>query len=295
MKKESFYLSSNCDGLKIYVTTFIPEGKIKGIVQISHGMTEHQVYYYDLMEFLCKNGYLCVINDHRGHGMSVKDIKDLGYFYEEKGDYIVEDLHQVTEYIKSKYGNLKVCLFGHSMGSLVVRKYIKKYDKDIDKLIVCGSPSINKITGLGLFLCNIVKLFKGDRYRSKMLNGLALTNKGIETWLSKNKEYIDKYKHDKYCNYIFTVNGFINLIHLVRDVYSKSGWCLNNKNLDIYFIAGSNDEVIKSGKLFIESVSFLKDMGYSNITYKLYKDSYHVVFIDNASEVFEDTLHFIEK
>ena len=50
MDKESFYLESNCDGLKIYVTTYIPKGKIKGIVQFSHGMAEHQTYYYDFMD-----------------------------------------------------------------------------------------------------------------------------------------------------------------------------------------------------------------------------------------------------
>ena len=49
MKKESFYLKSNCDGLNIYVTSFIPNGKPKGIIQFVHGMIEHQIYYYELM------------------------------------------------------------------------------------------------------------------------------------------------------------------------------------------------------------------------------------------------------
>lgn len=40
------------------------------------------------------------------------------------------------------------------MGSLIVRKYIKKYDKDIDKLIVCGSPSINPMSKPGHLITN---------------------------------------------------------------------------------------------------------------------------------------------
>ena len=103
MKKNSFYLESNCDGLKLYVSIFEAKGKPRGIVQFAHGMVEHQIYYYDFIEYLCNNGYICVINDHRGHGKSVKNEDDLGYFYEEKGDYVVEDLHQITLYVKDKY------------------------------------------------------------------------------------------------------------------------------------------------------------------------------------------------
>ncbi len=295
MDIDKFNLESKCDGLMLFVTMYIPKGKIKGIVQFAHGMTEHQVYYYDFMKYLCEKGYLCVINDHRGHGISTRKLDDLGYFYEEKGDYIVEDLHQITEYVKDRYKGLDVYLFGHSMGSLIVRKYIKKYDKDIKKLIVCGSPSINKSVGFGLFLCKLIKLFKGEKYRSRLINGLVLTNKGPGVWLTYDKEYLEAYKKDRYCNYIFTINGFINLIHLVKDVYSKKGWVLNNKDLEIYFIAGREDMVIKNEKKFIESINFLKNIGYNNVTYKLYDNCRHVIFMDNKEEVYKDVLEFIEK
>ena len=94
---------------------------------------------------LCNNGYISVIHDHRGHGKSVKDAVDLGYFYDDSGKAIIEDAHQVTTWMKERYGGeLPYHLFGHSMGSLVVRCYLKKYDDELDSLIVCGSPSENK-------------------------------------------------------------------------------------------------------------------------------------------------------
>ena len=121
-------IKSACDELMLDVLTIFPKGEIKGIVQISHGMAEHKERYIPFMEFLSQNGYVTVIHDHRGHGKSIKAKKDLGYFYEEKAEYIVEDLHQITNFIKNKYPNQKVILLGHSMGSMLVRKYIKKYD-----------------------------------------------------------------------------------------------------------------------------------------------------------------------
>ena len=294
MKKEFFKIKSNCDGLELDVALFIPD-KIFGLVQLSHGMVEHKEYYYDFMEYLAKNGYACIINDHRGHGRSIKNISDLGYLYEESSDYLVEDLHQITMYLKNKFPNKELVLFGHSMGSLIVRKYLKKYDFEINKLIVCGSPSINKMSKIGLILSKTVKLLKGERYRSNFLNKLALSNDETNSWISDNKEYIDKYNNDKLCGYIFTTNGFINLTNLMIDVYSKRDWKLKNKKLPIFFIAGRNDSVIKSEKLWHKSISFLKDVGYKNITYKLYDDMKHaILFEKNNANVLKDIIDFIK-
>ncbi len=42
---------------------------------------------------------------------------------------------------KKEYPDLPFILMGHSMGSLVVRTYAKEHDRELDALIVCGSPS----------------------------------------------------------------------------------------------------------------------------------------------------------
>ena len=294
MKKEFFIIKSNCDGLELDVALFIPK-EIKGIVQLSHGMVEHKEYYYDFMKYLVDNGFACIINDHRGHGKSVKSERDLGYLYDETSDYLVEDLHQITKYIKEKYPNKKIILFGHSMGSLIVRKYLKKYDYEIDKLIVCGSPSINKMSKIGLILSKIIKLIKGDRHRSNILNNLALSNDRTNSWLSNNKEYINKYSHDKLCGYVFTTNGFINLTNLMVDVYSRKNWILKNKNLPIFFIAGKEDIIIKNEKMWMKSINFLTSIGYKNIKYKLYDKMKHAILFEEDNEVvLRDIIDFIK-
>lgn len=156
-------------------------------------MCEHKERYLDFIEYLNDCGYVVIIHDHRGHGKSVLDETDLGYFYGEGARAIVEDVHQLTNYIKKKYPNLPVCLFGHSMGSLVVRNYIQKYDHEINALIVCGSPSKNKLAGLGKLLCKAIAMVKGisiivNYYRKCLLvlliralisqmNGFAVTAK----------------------------------------------------------------------------------------------------------------------
>ena len=156
MKKEYIKINSNCDGLPLGAAIYQPEADdwnrsgpssagsaidedcIKGVVQFSHGMAEHKERYYPLMEYLAANGFASAINDHRGHGESVRAKEDRGYFYDDTSDFVVEDIHQITTELKKRFPGKPVYLFGHSMGSLIVRKYIKKYDDEISKLIVCG-------------------------------------------------------------------------------------------------------------------------------------------------------------
>lgn len=293
MKKESLFLKSKQDGLDLYVTIFTPKDKPKGIVQFAHGMIEHQIYYYDFMEFLTNKGYITIINDHRGHGKSVKKEEDLGYFYDDSADFVVEDLHQVTMYIKDKYKDLPVYLFGHSMGSLISLSYIKKYDKDIEKLIICGLPSNRHGYKIGGLFTKLYSKLRSDKYRSKTLNGMVLP-KSNTNWLTTNMEYLKETRKDKYNNFLFTNNGILNLTTLLKKIYSNKGWELNNKDLNILFIAGSEDKIIINEKEWLESINFFKEIGYKKVESKLYKDCKHAVFKDNEEEIFKDVLNFLE-
>ena len=143
-KTTEYTMKSNSDGLRISVLCIEPDTAPKAVLQMAHGMAEHKERYIGLMEYLASRGYVCVMNDHRGHGKSICFAEDLGYFGKVGAKYIVDDLHQITLDLRAKYPGLPLFLYGHSMGSLVVRCYRSIYEKDIDGLIVCGSPGRNE-------------------------------------------------------------------------------------------------------------------------------------------------------
>lgn len=294
-------IKSKKDNLEIELAISEPlEGEPKGIVQISHGMAEHKERYFDFMEYLSSKGYVCVIHDHRGHGASAKEINDLGYFYTEDISYIIEDLYQVTEYITSRYKNLNLYIFSHSMGTLVSRNYLKKYDEKIQKIILCGPPTENKLAGVGIFLAKLTKVLKGEKYRSRFLNTLTFgsynTKHKIENgWICSNEKAVEGYNKDNLCGYIFTTNGFINLFKLMKEAYSKKNWQVKNKNMPIFIIAGKDDKVIQNEEKFNHLKSFLHSIGYVNIKSKLYEGKRHeLINEDNHMEVYQDVLNFIE-
>ena len=291
---------SKKDNLQLEISIMEPKEKPKAIVQISHGMAEHKERYYDFMNYLAKNGYICVIHDHRGHGASVNNNNDLGYFYSEDINYIVDDLYQVTKYIKEKYKNLDVILFSHSMGTLVARNYLKKYDDKISKVILCGPPTENKLSGLGLRIAKILKPFYSKNKPNKILNKMTFgnynKNLNIENeWICSNVDIVKKYNEDELCGYIFTTNGFINLFKLMKKAFESKDWNVKNKNLKWFIIAGKEDPVIQNEAKFNDLFKFIKSIGYKDVTSKLYENMRHEILNEkNNIEVYEDIVKWIK-
>lgn len=297
---EKIKIKSEKDGLELELTIIEPKGKPKAVVQISHGMSEHKERYYDFMNYLAGHGYACVIHDHRGHGASVKDKKDLGYFYTDDINFIVDDLYQVTKYIKNKYKNLDCFLFSHSMGTLVARNYLKKYDSEIKKLVLCGPPTKNNLTEVAIFLAKLSSLF-GDRRVNNFLNKLTFGsyNKNNELdneWVCSNRDTVNDYNSDDLCGFVFTTNGFLNLYKLMKGSFDKSNWNITNKDLDILLIAGKDDPVIQNSDKFNDLIKFLKEIGYVNIKSKLYDKKRHELLNELENEkIYQDILSFLSE
>ena len=75
-----------------------------GVVQIAHGMAEHIGRYSDFASFLASNGFVVCGNDHLGHGKSVNDSSEYGFFAEKDGHIrLVDDMHILTKIMKKKY------------------------------------------------------------------------------------------------------------------------------------------------------------------------------------------------
>lgn len=281
--KEHLKIHSDFDQLPLDVIITSPSHPI-GIVQISHGMCEHKERYLDFMHFLNQNGYVCCIHDHRGHGQSLYSQNDLGYFYKDGHIGIVEDLHQITKIMKKRYPYLPLYLFGHSMGSLVVRCYIKKYDQDIDGLFVCGSPSYNKNISLGIHLTSLLSRIKGEHYRPQIIQkiGFDAFNKNFDktipnSWICSDKKIVEAYNKNPLCHFTFTNNGFYSMFQLMKETYSDDHWQLHHPTIPIHFIAGRLDPCIINEKEFNKAVQHLKDIGYSKISAQLFDGMRHEI------------------
>ena len=147
------------EGTEIYVYVWMPDEKVaaKGIVQIAHGMAETGARYERFAKKLTDNGYIVYINDHRGHGKTAKTVENLGYLAETQGfQWLIEDLHKLTEIIQKENPKLPLFLLGHSMGSFVTQRYIMLYGRKLKGAILSGS---NGKQGIILNLAQLLAKF----------------------------------------------------------------------------------------------------------------------------------------
>ncbi len=259
-------IASPSDGLAISIIICEPFTAPKGIVQLVHGMCEHKERYEPFMEFLAANGFASVIHDHRGHGESVRSAEDLGYFYEGGFTAMIDDIKAVTERVRMEHPDLPLILIGHSMGSMAVRSFAKRYDDMLSGLIICGSPSRNSGAPAGRIIARLYAMAAGKKCRPRLIQRLAFgsfnrrfRHEGSpNAWICSDPEIVRNYDKDPLCNFRFTANGFINLFSLMQDAYSISGWHPRRPDMPVLFISGEDDPCLIDHSRFDHAVNTMR-------------------------------------
>lgn len=304
MHREYSYASTS--GLcNIYAQSWTPSfpRKVKAIFQITHGMAEHSNRYENFGTFLAENGIAVFINDHIGHGKSVSDEKELGYFGEEKDSwkFMVEDAKLLTDIAVKEYPDTPIVFFGHSMGSFVARSYTAKYGDALSGAIFCGTSGTNPAAGLAVMIAEFVAKRKGSHYRSDFIDSLAFGsyNKKFKNaitkfdWLSRDGKEVEKYINDDLCGFVFTANGYRDLFSLLRSVSSSAWYHAVPQSLPILIISGSMDPVGEYGNGVRQVFQDLKKTVH-DVKIKLYSDARHEILNEtNRSEVYNDILTWI--
>ncbi len=306
MIKKEFSFSSVSNLADIHAASYIPEnGEIKAVIQVAHGMAEHLERYEKFAAALCEKGYALYINDHLGHGASIKNKDELGYFGEKDGwKNFVEDCYKLTCIIKEENPSVPVIFFGHSMGSFVARAYSIKYAKEIAGAIYCGTAGPNPAAGAGILLTKCIAKIKGTHYRSKLIDkvGFGAYNNKFEgrtafDWLSRDNEEVDKYIADDLCGYLFTAYGYRDLFSLLSYVSSPEWFSGLSEKLPVLMIAGAMDPVGEYGKGIEKVYKSLCDAGKINVQRILYPNARHEILNEKAcfDDVCNDVISWIEE
>lgn len=304
-KKEYKFKSSSglCD---ISAWGYFPENisDAKGIIQIAHGMAEHHERYEDFITFLNDNGYIVFINDHLGHGKSVKNDDELGYFGDKAGYiYLVEDMKKLSDTAKSECPGLPFILFGHSMGSMLARLYTERYASELNAAVYCGTSGPNPAAKPGVAVTKMIASSKGSHHRSKFIDNLAFGsyNKKFKPqrtsfdWLTKDNTIVDKYIADPYCGFLFTAYGYRDLLTLVAAINRPDWYTAIPSELPVYLISGEDDPVGNYGKGVRVVYDTLVNTKHTNTQMKLFANDRHEILNElDKDDVYKSILDWLE-
>lgn len=293
-------------GLDINCYKWIPEGEVKAVIQIVHGMAEHAVRYTEFAEKLMENGYIVYAYDHRGHGYTAKSIDELGYM-DDNDNFMamVKNAKEISDLIKSNHKEIPLILFGHSMGSFISQRYIELYGNEIEGVILSGTNGKQKapILNLGISVSGLEIKIKGRKHKSKVMDKLSFgsfnnnfkPNRTNFDWLSSDEKEVDKYINDPYCGSLFTSSFFYDFLRGLKAIHIEDNLNKIPKNLPVYIFAGDKDPVGGMGKGIINLYDLYKTLNIKDVDYKLYKDGRHEMLNEvNKCEVIDDVLGWLK-
>lgn len=269
------------DGREVQLYVWDDVTNPKAVVKIAHGMAEHSARYGDFAEYLNNCGYIVVMNDHRGHGLSSAK----GSYGYEDGDMWtnnVRDQLAILDYCRQKY-NLPLFMMGHSYGSFITQAVIEEHP-DVNGFILCGS---NYIKGASYSLCKVIARSmcrnKGGRQPAQLIVNLSFKMyekkfPGANAWLNRDEQEVAKYNSDEMCGFVCSANFYRTFMEGISKLYKKEYFRQINVDKPLLLIAGEQDPVGEYSKGVKKLDKFYREkVGTKDVTMHLYKDARHEI------------------
>lgn len=299
MTKREFTFPSTDERTQIHGIEWIPDGEVKAVLQICHGMVEYINRYHDFAVYLAERGICVVGHDHLGHGKSICSEEEHGFFPQPDGNKcVIGDIHKLRGMTKEKYPHVPYFMLGHSMGSFLLRQYLTMYADGLAGAVIMGTgyqPLM--ILKAGQMVCKIVAAFKGWKYRSELVNSLSFGsfNKKFEPaetpkdWVTSDKVIRDAYVKDPLTSFTFTVGGYYQMFEGMKVLDTKGSVDKIPKDIPVFFVAGADDPVGNFGKGVTKIYEKYKGAGIQDVSMKLYPNDRHEILNEtDRAQVYED-------
>lgn len=288
------------EGGNVCLHIWEPQGDVRALYQICHGMAEYVMRYDEFARALNEKGYLVFGIDHPGHGDS-EGVR--GHFADKDGwTYLCECNVKAAQTVKERYPGKKLTLMGHSMGSFVARTIAARYKETADDYIFMGTAGPNPAAGAGIALATVM-MPSSRRKENKFLGNLSTgvygkaekTYKTPLDWLNTNDDEVQKYIADENCGFNFTTAGYRDLLTGLKFISSKKWAEMLDKEKRYLIVSGDRDPVGDMAKGVKVVYERMKDAGL-NVEMKLYSGYRHEILNDACkNEVTDDIISFLEE
>lgn len=297
----------SADGIhQVHAVTWSAGEEAKGVVQLTHGLSEYILRYDGFARFLNARGFHVVGHDHLGHGKTAIAPWEYGCFPEKNGWRIVnEDIHTLREWAGKEWPGLPHFLLGHSMGSFQARTYLINYPGTIDGCILLGTGQEKAGTvAAGKAVAGAIIRLKGRNYVSKLVTQMSLgaynsafkPNRTGADWISRDEAVVDAYIADPLCRFKPTVGMFRDMMEGLQQIGRYDELLKMDRSTPVAFFSGEEDPVGANGQAVKRVYELFREAGCTDVSITLYPGARHEILNEiNRQEVYEDILTWIEK
>jgi len=274
-----------------------PEQKVKAVLQITHGMTEHMDRYETFAADLCGQGIAVAGFDLRGHGKNPGN-PEIASFGKGGWEASIEDMRLFFEELQHRFPGTPHYMLGFSLGSFLLREYLTKYpcEGELAGAIIAGTgyqPGWLMTIMRAIVKGEIKKAgFDGTTDLVKQLsfgtyNQKFNPNRTAADWLCSDVETLDRYLADPLVRKDISTGLFWELLGSMKrsgSVFEYDGW---DTGLPILLISGQEDPVGNGGKGVAHLYKQMKKSGMEQVTLRLFPGARHDIFHEEASNTAE--------
>lgn len=299
MVRNEFTFPSADGRTAVHAVDWLPEGRPRAVLQISHGVAEYILRYEPLAEYLTARGLAVAGHDHLGHGGSVAPGGTRLYFGPKGSwNWVVDDLYARYNLLKRQFPDIPLFLLGHSMGSFLARTYLIRYPGTVDGCIIMGTGQMSAaLAAAGRVVAALERRRVGEDQTSPVVERLAFgaynkrfaPNRTGFDWLSLNEENVDRYIADPLCGGNASIGLFREMLGGLRFIARPENLKKMNANTPVLFVSGAMDPVGDCGKGVRRAYrSFLK-AGARDVSLQLYPELRHEILNEDCREdIFRD-------
>lgn len=292
-------------GAKVQVYQWTPDGEVRGLIHVLHGLAEHAGRYERLAESLTARGLAVVAHDHRGHGLTAPTEDDLGVFADEDGwRVVVDDAAAVTRWAKEAFPGVPTAMFGHSMGSSIGLAYLGWHPGLVDAAVLSGpvgkAPPLRHV---GMMVAKVESALMGERRKSWLLDKMSFgdfnkpfrPNRTAFDWLSRDPLEVDKYVADPHCGFLVSTSMWKDILGGIGTYMDPAHMSRFDKDLPIFVFAGEEDPVGGQGQAVRAYLGMLEDAGIRRLDQRFYAGARHECLNEtNRDEVMRDVGTWLE-
>ena len=264
---ERFHFTSS-DGLSIACVKWVRPQKVRGVIQIAHGLGEHMGRYEQLAEILLEAEFAVYGDDHRGHGLTAKPSGSFGEFGPGGFDQLIEDMVSLRVIAKDEHPRKPYILLGHNLGSFAAQQFILDHGHSIDGLALSGSGTLD---GLARFAQSV----PAGKDPMKLMNAPFEPARTPFDWLSRDNAEVDAFINDPLCFPSLKPDSMQSFLDAFPRLADPREIRKVPDDLPLYIFAGSDDPVGQR----LEGVRVLIDRyrsaGLTSIAHDFYSGGRH--------------------
>ena len=304
MLHEVKFLSYN-ERDNVYGWIYVPAAPVKGVVQLVHGFGEHSRRYFHMIVKLMDAGFVVAADDHVGHGKTALENDTWGNWGSKGCKTMMEDEHTLKQIVQEKYPDVPYFMYGHSMGSIILRQFLAKYGAELAGAIICGTVGPDALPceqGIQI-LKPLVDAGKGADADPALLGSLM---GGLFSRIEEVKLGNEWICHDPYVQLDHAQDPFdaftkptcnealLQFVEMIAEVNTLE-WAKAVPDIPLYNIAGAEDPCGSFGEGVELVTKWLEDTGH-NVKTKIYEGYRHEIHNYNnlKDEVEAGMIEFLE-